>query len=192
MRRALFLDRDGTLIEDVGYLGDPDGVREIDGAREALASLRASGRLLVVVTNQSGVARGMFGEDDVRAVNDETARRLGGFDAVYVCPHLPMGGVAKYAKPCDCRKPAPGLLLRAARDLGIDLRASAGAGDGLRDAQAFLAAGVRPFLVRTGNGRADEAKMDAPVRAAVAVVDDLRGVAAALLAEDARPTDVRT
>lgn len=176
----MFLDRDGTLIEDTGYLGDPAGVRPVPGAREALERLRAAGFALVVVTNQSGVARGRFTEEDFRAVMRETERRLGAFDGTYACFHLAEGTVPPWDRPCDCRKPAPGMLLRAARDLGIDLAASAGAGDGVRDVAAFRAAGVRPFLVRTGNGAADESRLAAAGLGGVEVEDDLRGVAARL------------
>lgn len=182
MRRAVFLDRDGTLIEDFGYLSDPEGVREVRGAREGLDALREAGWAIVVVTNQSGVARGLFREQDFRAVMDATSRLLGPFDGVYACFHLPEGRVAPWNVECDCRKPAPGMILRAAEELGIDLAASVGVGDSIRDLEAYRAAGVRPILVRTGNGRETAPLLAWQGFGDVEVVDDLREVAATLLA----------
>ncbi len=179
MRPALFLDRDGTLIEDVGYLGDPEGVRPLPGAAEALRTARERGYLLIVVTNQSAVARGLHSPQDFARVMLRTAEALLPFDGVEACFHLPEGVVPPWNRVCDCRKPAPGMLLRAARRLDVDLSASAGAGDSLRDVQAFAAAGVRPFLVRTGNGRQDERAL-AAAGIAAKVVDDLAAVVAEL------------
>lgn len=143
-RQAVFLDRDGTLIVDTGYLGDPEGVALIDGAARALVTLRAMGFVIVVVTNQSGIARGRFGPADVQAVHrrldwllaeeDPNAR----IDAYYWCPHGP-GPVGD--PRCPCRKPRPGMMLQAARDHGLDLTRSVGIGDSERDVQAFRAAG---------------------------------------------------
>ncbi len=146
-RRAVFLDRDGTIVEDRGFLGDPAEVALLPGAAEGLLALARAGFLLVVVSNQSGVARGLFSESAVAAVNaaiGEALRRAGGpaIDAWYSCPHLPEGIVPEYARPCDCRKPAPGMILRAARELGIDLAQSVAVGDRARDVEAGRAAGV--------------------------------------------------
>ncbi len=161
--RAVFLDRDGTLLDQDGYLGDPAGVRLLPGAAAALAALGRAGWLRVVVTNQSGPARGMFPGERIRAV--ETAvlaavRAAGGdLDATYTCLHLPGAPVALYDIECECRKPRPGLLLRAAAERGIDLASSVAAGDDLRDLEAGRAAGVRAsVLVRTGKGRSVERK----------------------------------
>lgn len=149
-RRAAFLDRDGTLIEDPGYLGDAARVALLPGAAEAVARLRRAGFAVVVVSNQSGVARGLFDEAAVHAVNRRMAELLlaadpeARIDAFYFCPHLPPelpGGAA-----CDCRKPLPGLILRAARELDLDLGASVGIGDRARDAEAALAAGCAAAL----------------------------------------------
>jgi len=189
VRRAVFVDRDGTLIEDFGYLGDPDGVREIRGAREGLHALREAGYAIVVVTNQSGVARGVFRESDFRAVMESTEHLLGPFDAVYACFHLPEGTVAPWNRECDCRKPLPGMILRAAEDLGIDLAASVGVGDSIRDIAAYRAAGVRPFLVRTGNGRENAPLLAWQGFPDVEVVDDLREVAGVVLAPPPEPQD---
>jgi histidinol-phosphate phosphatase family protein len=150
-RAAAFLDRDGTLIEEAHYLADPARVTLLPGAADALRELRAAGYLLVVVTNQSGIARGLFTEEDFRAVQErlESLLRAHGvtFDAVYHCPHHP-----DFTGPCDCRKPALGLYRRAESELGVDLAASIHVGDRLRDVLPALDTGGKGFLVRTGYG----------------------------------------
>ncbi|GIW70603.1 MAG: D,D-heptose 1,7-bisphosphate phosphatase [Planctomycetota bacterium] len=146
MRPAAFLDRDGTLNRDTDFVGGPEEVELLPGAAEAVRRLRAAGFVPVVVSNQSGVARGYFDERTVRAVN----RRLGELLAAagapielwYWCPHLPEGRDPRYAVACDCRKPAPGLLLRAAREHALDLARSVAIGDRERDIEAARAAGV--------------------------------------------------
>ena len=180
-RRAVFLDRDGTLIEDVGYLGDPAGVRVLPAVREALVEMRAKGWLLIVVTNQSGVARGLYSPDDFHRVMDRVTTLLGPFDGVYACFHIapPAGVVPEYSVVCECRKPKPGMLLRAAEEHDVDLAASVGVGDSSVDVGAFLAAGVRPFLLPT-QGASAEAKLSRNERAAMTRVADLREVSAAL------------
>ena len=141
-RRAAFLDRDGTLIADPGYLGDPAGVTLLPGVAEALGQLRAAGFITVVVSNQSGVARGYFGTDAVQAVNQRMAELLlaahpdAHLDAVYFCPHGPADG-------CRCRKPLPGLFLQAAQELDLCLPASICFGDSERDLVAGQTAGCR-------------------------------------------------
>ncbi|HKA91991.1 MAG TPA: HAD family hydrolase [Haliangiales bacterium] len=150
MRPAAFLDRDGTIIDDPGYLGDPGGVRLLPGAAEAVAALAAAGYTVVVVTNQSGVGRGLYDEAAVEAVNRRVGQLLVAADPrarierFYHCPHVP-------AELCECRKPRPGMLLRAARELSLDLAASLAIGDGERDVQAAVAAGCRK-AVRIGPG----------------------------------------
>src|SRR5690606_15969958 len=131
MNRAVFLDRDGTLMEDRGYLGDPEGVALLPGVALALKKLRAAGYLLIVVSNQSGIARGLFTHEDLTRVNrrletllEEQGARL---DAIYYCPHGP-------ESQSETRKPAPGMILLAAREHHIDLHASATIGDQPRDA----------------------------------------------------------
>jgi len=144
MKRAVFFDRDGTLIEDVGYLTAPDQVRVRPGAAQAVRRLNEAGFLVVVVSNQSGVARGLMSAEDVERANDRLRELLGEqgarIDASYYCPHLPTGTVPAYAKGCECRKPKPGLLYQAARDLGIDLTDSFLVGDAARDVEAGRAA----------------------------------------------------
>jgi D-glycero-D-manno-heptose 1,7-bisphosphate phosphatase len=154
LRRAVFLDRDGTLVEEVPYLHDPAEVALLPGVAGALAALGAAGYALVVVTNQAGVARGFYDEAAVARVHRRLRALLaaGGarLDAVLYCPHHPDGTVAGYAGACRCRKPAPGMLQAAAGRLGLDLRASYLIGNHPSDVAAALAAGATPLFVTTG------------------------------------------
>lgn len=146
---AVLLDRDGTLIEDVPYNGDPEKVRPVPGARAALDRLRAAGLRLAVVTNQSGLARGYFTEEQMRAVHARVEELLGRFDAWLVCPHDDADG-------CDCRKPAPGLVHAAAEQLGTSASRCVMVGDIGRDVAAALAAGAAAVLVPTPVTRPEE------------------------------------
>ena len=153
--RAVFLDKDGTLIVDVPYNVDPALITLAPGAAEGLPRLHAAGFRLVVITNQSGVARGRFGiealepvEDRLRELLAELGVPLAGF---WFCPHHPDGAVAEYAIPCDCRKPAPGMVVRAAAELGIDLARSWFVGDILNDVEAGHRAGCRTILLGVGH-----------------------------------------
>lgn len=153
---AVFLDKDGTLIQNVPYNTDPDRIQLCPGAGPALARLAELGCALVVVSNQSGVARGYFDEQDLRAVEDrlcdlirrEAEVELAGF---YYCPHHPNGSVARFAVQCSCRKPQPGMLQQAARDLGFDLEHSWMVGDILDDIEAGRRAACRTILINNGN-----------------------------------------
>jgi D-glycero-D-manno-heptose 1,7-bisphosphate phosphatase len=149
--KAAFLDRDGTIIADTGYVGSPDRVRLLPNAARGMARLRDLGYLLVLVTNQSGIARGYFTLDDCRRVQERLDTELAAegvrLDAVYFCPHLPEGKVSPFNVDCDCRKPKPGLLLRAARDLNIDLAQSVMIGDSERDIEAGKRAGCLTIQV---------------------------------------------
>jgi histidinol-phosphate phosphatase family protein len=153
--RAVFLDKDGTLIENVPYNVDPKRVVLARGAAAALRGLKARGFRLVVVSNQSGVAMGLFGEHELAAVERRIQQLLAPsgaeIDAFYYCTHLPDAASARYAVRCLCRKPQPGLLRRAARDLGIDLAASWLIGDILDDVEAGNRAGCRSILICNGN-----------------------------------------
>jgi D-glycero-D-manno-heptose 1,7-bisphosphate phosphatase len=155
-REAVFLDRDGTLIEEVNYLSEPEQVRLIPGAAGAVRRLNQAGLLVVVVTNQAGVARGYFPESRIADVHLRLSLLLGEhsahIDAYLYCPHHPTEGVGAYRVACECRKPKPGLLLTAARELDIDLSRSVMIGDKQCDADAGHAAGCRTILVRTGHG----------------------------------------
>jgi histidinol-phosphate phosphatase family protein len=152
---AVFLDKVGTLIEDLPYNVDPARIRLAPGALEGLARLHACGFLLVVVSNQAGVALGMFRERALRAVERRLNALLGeagvALAGMYWCPHHPAGSVGRYAVECGCRKPQPGLLRRAARDLGIDLDRSWMIGDILDDVEAGRRAGCRTVLVDNGH-----------------------------------------
>jgi D-glycero-D-manno-heptose 1,7-bisphosphate phosphatase len=180
VRPAVFLDRDGTLIEGEGYLGDPAGVRAIPGARDAVRLIEERGYLRIVVTNQSGVARGYFSDADYAAVAAATAHAVGPFDAQYACFHLAEGSVAPWNVACDCRKPLPGLITRAAAEWDVDLARSVLVGDDLRDLHAAVAAGVEPILVRTGKGARNEPLLAESGLAGARVVDSLLDVARAL------------
>jgi D-glycero-D-manno-heptose 1,7-bisphosphate phosphatase len=155
-REAVFLDRDGTLIEEVHYLAAPKQVRLIPGAADAVRKLNDAGVLVVVVTNQAGVARGYFPESRVAEVHARLSELLAAhgarIDAYFYCPHHPEGAGA-YRVACECRKPKPGMLLTAARELDIDLARSWMIGDKPCDAEAGTAAGCRTLLLRTGHGK---------------------------------------
>ncbi len=150
--RAVFMDRDNTIIANDGYLGDPAGVKLLPGAATAIASLRRLGYRIVVVSNQSGVARGLFDEAAVKAVNDEMCRQLKRqadalVDAIYYSPHHPDAPVAEYRQDHPWRKPKPGMLLHAAGELNLDLAQSWMIGDQPRDVDAGAAAGCRTILL---------------------------------------------
>ncbi len=154
---AAFLDRDGTIIEDLGYLGDPAGIRLIPGAMDGLRALQQAGFRLVLVTNQAGVARGLISEADVRRVNQRLAALLEGagvrLAGMYYCPHHPEHGPPEYRRECDCRKPKPGMIHQAIRDLGLDSSRSVVIGDHVSDAAlARTFPGMQGIMLRTGHG----------------------------------------
>jgi D-glycero-D-manno-heptose 1,7-bisphosphate phosphatase len=155
LRPAVFLDRDGTLIEEVNYLADPDGVVLIPGAVEALTLLRDAGFALVVVTNQSGIARGVYGVEDYEAVAQRLNELLAAhglrLDATHFCPHHP-----DVSGDCFCRKPATGMHRKAAEELGLDPTRSFFVGDRVRDLLPALELGGEGVLVRTGYGAEEE------------------------------------
>ncbi len=158
-RRAVFLDRDGTLIEDPGYLADPDRVILLPGVAPALARLNAAGLLVIVVTNQSGIARGLLTEGQYlsteRRLDDLLAASGARIDAHYFCPHHP-----DLTGPCDCRKPGLLLYRRAAERFGIDLSSSWWVGDRLRDLRPATSLGGSGVLVLTGSGREESRSPD--------------------------------
>ncbi|HEY3384190.1 MAG TPA: HAD family hydrolase [Vicinamibacterales bacterium] len=192
MRPAVFLDRDGTVIEEVGYLNRLDRVAFFPWTVDAIRVLNESGFLVVVVTNQAGVARGYFEDAFVKETHAFIDGRLRGgrarIDAYYYCPHHPDGLVPEFTRPCECRKPKPGLIHRAARDLDIDLAHSFVVGDRWLDVELGRAAGTRTVLVRTGYGSDEEAR---PQDSAPAdhVADNLMAAAAWILSQ---PTDTET
>jgi D-glycero-D-manno-heptose 1,7-bisphosphate phosphatase len=172
-RRAAFIDRDGVLNEERAFVHRIEDFTFLPGAIEALRMLKTDGYLLVVVTNQSGIARGLYTEADYLALTRHLCERLEGegicLDAVEYCPHLPDAPVARYRVECGCRKPKPGMLTRAIQALDIEPATSFLVGDRLSDIEAGRAAGVgRCFLVRTGYPLPDTS-----VPLADAVYDDL-------------------
>lgn len=182
--RAVFLDRDGVINVDRHYLHRTEDFELIAGVPQALQRLQWAGWKLVVVTNQSGIARGMYTEDDYQRLTRHMRALLAQegvtLDAVLHCPHLPDGSVAAYRTACDCRKPAPGMLVRAARELSLDLPRSVMVGDKGSDLRAGRGAGVaRCLLVRSGQGigESDIALADAVHDDLAACVDELLGPA---------------
>jgi len=162
MKRAIFLDRDGTLNVDVGYLHRLEDLELFPYTADALRLLKRAGFLLVIVTNQSGIAHGLIDPGFVQICHDEMRRRLqpagADLDALYYCTHHPRGVVPGISVDCRCRKPAPGMVEDAARDLGIDPKQSWVVGDKWLDVQLGQAVGARSILVRTGWGSEQESK----------------------------------
>lgn len=157
---AVFLDRDGTINLDKGYFYLPEEFEFEQGSVEAIRLLNQAGYKVFVISNQSGIARGCFTEAQVdhlhQWMNEELAKSDAHIDAFYYCPHHAELGVGSYKKICDCRKPAPGLLLKAGREWNIDMKHSYMVGDHNSDIGAGTAAGVQPFFVRTGHGKQEE------------------------------------
>jgi D-glycero-D-manno-heptose 1,7-bisphosphate phosphatase len=169
---ALFLDRDGTLVEARHYPSRPADLVLYPGLGPGLRLLQAAGWKVVVITNQSGLARGLFAETDLDLMHDHLRAVLAAedvtIDGIYFCPHHPEGVVAGLSIACDCRKPMPGMLHRAAADLGIDLSASWFLGDILDDVQAGTRAGCRTVLIDLGT----ESPPTLPARQPTAVARD--------------------
>ena len=159
MKRAVFIDRDGTISEEVGYINHLSRFRLFPYSAAALRQLRQDVYLAIVITNQAGVARGYFSEAMVQAIHKRMSEELeaGGatLDAIYYCAHHPSVGEPPFRLDCDCRKPKPGLLLRAARDLDIDLANSWMVGDRYSDIELAANAGVKSVLVLSGYGRGE-------------------------------------
>jgi len=158
-RPAVFLDRDGTINEEVGYVNHVSRFILLPGAAEAVRLLNTAGMVVAVVTNQSGVARGYFPESLVKEINELMRRELSAqkahIDGFYHCPHHPEGVVEPYNVVCECRKPKPGMLQRAAAELGIDLERSYMVGDRLNDVTFGQKAGLKGIMTLTGYGRGE-------------------------------------
>jgi D-glycero-D-manno-heptose 1,7-bisphosphate phosphatase len=154
MNRAVFLDRDGTVNEEVGYLKDLGQLRLIPGAGSAIRILHEAGLKVVLITNQSGVARGYFPESfvhDTHVLLEQMLQQEGArLDGIYYCPHHPTAGSSRYTMACDCRKPGTGLIDLAARELDIDIQRSYVVGDKWSDIELGQRAGAHSILVRTG------------------------------------------
>lgn len=179
--RAVFLDRDGTINVEVQYLSRIEDFQFIPGVPWALKRLKEEGFLLVVVTNQSGIGRGLYDEAALHAIHDHMHADLAGFgvsiDACYFCPHHPEHGVGDYRRECTCRKPLPGMLQQAAEELDIDLSRSYMIGDKLADVQAGIGAGCTTLMVLTGYG----SEHSEQVPEGIPVYPDLLAAAEAIL-----------
>jgi D-glycero-D-manno-heptose 1,7-bisphosphate phosphatase len=184
---AVFIDRDGTLTEEVGYVNHPNRLYLLPRAAEAVRRLNQASIPAVMVTNQSGIAKGYFNEDMLAAVNGALVEQLHREGArlagLYVCAHHPKEGAPPFRADCECRKPKPGLLLRAARDLGLDLAASWMIGDKPSDIEVGRRAGTSTVLVLTGYGRGEwEYRREAFPVPPSHVADDLLGAVEWILA----------
>ncbi len=179
-RPAVFLDRDGTLIPDMGYLSNPSHVKLYRGTAEALRLLRQAGFHLFVVTNQSGVARGYFPESTVKVVHRKLQALLraegAAVDTFFYCPHYETGKIKRYSRVCDCRKPKTGMVKQALKKCPVDLKHSYVVGDKIDDLQLARNAKVaQGILVRTGNGHMSEKRLKiAPLAKSIVVSDVLR------------------
>lgn len=158
-RPAVFIDRDGTISEEVGYINHPSRFRVFPYAARAIKLLNDQGWLAIIITNQAGVARGYFSESMIETVHDNLRQELGDegarVDAIYYCAHHPTVGEPPYRQECDCRKPKPGLINRATKDLDIALEQSWMIGDRYGDVELARNAGVRSVLVLSGYGRGE-------------------------------------
>jgi D-glycero-D-manno-heptose 1,7-bisphosphate phosphatase len=178
---AVFIDKDGTLIDNVPYNVDPALIRLAPGAGESLMQMKQLGYRLIVISNQSGVARGYFPESAIDGVKARVAELLAEYDVAldgfYYCPHHPKGTVAEYAHACDCRKPSPGMFMAAAREHDIDLSRSWMIGDILDDVEAGHRVGCRSILIDNGNETEWEAS---PLRQPDYTVAGMREAACAI------------
>lgn len=154
-RPVAFLDRDGVLVEDTGYAYKIEDLKVLPAVSQTLKELQDRGYLLIVISNQAGVARGYFGEEDVKVFHKELARRIEAesgakIDAFYFCPHHPQGTIAAYAQSCDCRKPGIALLTQASLDFAIDWDKSFFVGDRSSDIDCAINAKIRGFQIESG------------------------------------------
>jgi D-glycero-D-manno-heptose 1,7-bisphosphate phosphatase len=158
-KRAVFLDRDGTINEQMGYVNHPDRFVLLPGVGRAIARLNRADLAVVVVSNQSGLARGYFPEELIEQVHRKMIQGLekdgARLDGIYYCPHYPRATLAKYRVDCDCRKPRPGMLVKASEELGLDPARSFVVGDRSSDLEAARAVGATSVLVLTGYGRGE-------------------------------------
>jgi len=158
-QRAVFIDRDGTISEEVGYINHLSRFRLFPYASSAIKHLNENGWLAIVITNQAGVARGYFSEDTIRAVHNAMTNELKSngaqLDAIYYCAHHPSVGEPPYRLDCDCRKPKPGLISRAVKDFDINLEESWMVGDRYSDVELARNAGINSIFVMSGYGRGE-------------------------------------
>lgn len=188
-RKAVFLDRDGTINVEKDYLYKVEDFEFIPGAPEAIRAFKNAGYLVIVVTNQSGVARGYYSLEDVNKLHDyiqgELAKHGAVIDAFYVCPHHPKDGRGDYVRKCECRKGEPGMLLQAATEHAIDLGQSYMIGDKLADIEAGVTAGCQVIMVRTGYGEQESLRLTHE-HGAVYLSDDLLNASRYILRDKAQ------
>jgi len=189
--KAVFIDRDGTILDDPGFLSDPAGVKLMPGVELALKSLIKAGYRIVVVTNQSGVARGLFTEETLGNIHSELRRQLDErgvhLDAVYYCPYHPEGVVEQYAVDSDLRKPRPGMLLKASSEMDLDLGASWMVGDSARDIEAGQRAGCRTIRIRGAGSEQPRDQQGEGVQADITVRNLVEAARAILHESPAEP-----
>lgn len=175
--RVVFLDRDGTICEEVGYLSSVEQMRLIPRSAEAVRLLNQKGYKVVVITNQAGVARGFFPESVLETLHAEMVRQLwekgAHLDGIYYCPHHPSDGFPPYRQECNCRKPATGLLERAAADLNLDLLSGYMIGDHFSDVECGQRVGAETVLLLTGHGKEALAKRESWLRPPSFIAPDL-------------------
>lgn len=192
LRPAVFLDRDGCVIHEDGWVTSPEQIRLIDGAAETIRALRDRGFLTVLITNQSAVARGLIDEKRLAEIHarleDALLAKGARLDAIYYCPHHPEGEVQAYAISCRCRKPGTGMIEQATQDLGIDLPKSFVIGDDFRDVALAPPFDMGAVLVRTGKGasREDEARRELGNR--LQVIDSIAGAATIIERDPVNPS----
>jgi D-glycero-D-manno-heptose 1,7-bisphosphate phosphatase len=178
--RAIFLDRDGTINVEKGYVHKIEDFEFIPDVPRAIKLLKNAGFLVIVVTNQSGIARGYYSMDAVRSLHDhmdrELARHGTSVDAYYLCPHHPQGIIEEFTKVCDCRKPEPGMLLKAEKDFSLDLASSYLIGDKQTDVETALNCGCRPILVETGYGTSGSAALPPDVPCFAHLLDAAKAI----------------
>jgi D-glycero-D-manno-heptose 1,7-bisphosphate phosphatase len=185
---AVFIDRDGTMLDELGYVTPETEIKIYPFSAAAITRLVDAGLPVVVITNQGGIALGLYDHAFVQQTHAQLAQTLAQSGAAvtswYYCPHHPDGKVAQYTMTCECRKPATGMLEAAARDLQLDLRASWVVGDQWRDVELAHRAGARSVLVRTGYGRGLEANWPPDIAQPTMVCDDLLAAADHILSTD--------
>ena len=194
MTPAVFLDRDGTMIHDVGYLSRREDVTWYPWAIDAIRLLNRAGFLVIVVTNQGGIGLGFYTEDFVRALHAELGAQVaaagGRVDEWFYCPHHPLARVDALRVDCDCRKPRPGMIRQAASAFDIDLPASYVIGDKASDLGLGRAVGAQGILVRTGYGEAEAGRHAGTVADAVFVAHTMMDATSWILEQQARPAEV--
>jgi D-glycero-D-manno-heptose 1,7-bisphosphate phosphatase len=188
MKKAAFLDRDGTILDELGYLTPSSSIVIYPWSADAIRLLKRAGYAVVMITNQGGIGLGLYDHAFVKATHEQLSRQFAAagaeIDAWYYCPHHPEAVVEEYRMVCGCRKPAPGMLRDAAGDLGLDLPQSWVVGDQWRDVQLAHLAGCRSVLVRTGHGLAQESAWPEGVAPPTAACDNLIAAVSVILERD--------